>query len=164
LPSPALAQDNADKLPADRILFSALLLKATALALRDFTDFNGFYDTGRYQPSAAIHVGVAIAIRGGGLAAAANHDTDRLSLPALMVAMRDLVGRVRRGGFRSSKISDPTVTVSSLGERGVDALFPIIYPPQVAIIGFGGVTPRPWVVDDRIEVRAVRHRLPQIIA
>lgn len=150
-----LATYNADKLPADRILFSALLLKATALALRDFTEFNGFYDTERYQPSAAIHVGVAIAIRGGGLAAPAIHDTDMLSLPALMIAMRDLVGRVRRGGFRSSEISDPTVTVSSLGERGVDALFPIIYPTQVAIIGFGGVTPRPWVVDDRIEVRPV---------
>jgi pyruvate dehydrogenase E2 component (dihydrolipoamide acetyltransferase) len=151
-----LAAHNGDKLPADRILFSALLLKATALALREFAEFNGFYDAGRFQPSTDIHIGVAIAIRGGGLAAPAIHDTDTLSLSALMVAMRDLVGRVRRGGFRSSEISDPTVTVSSLGERGVDALLPVIYPPQVAIIGFGSVQQRPWVVADKVEIMPVQ--------
>jgi pyruvate dehydrogenase E2 component (dihydrolipoamide acetyltransferase) len=67
-----------------------------------------------------------------------------------------LVGRVRRGGVRSSEISDPTVTVSSLGERGVEALLPVIYPPQVAIIGFGTVQLRPWVMSDRVEIAPVQ--------
>jgi pyruvate dehydrogenase E2 component (dihydrolipoamide acetyltransferase) len=150
-----LEQFNAARPPADRLMLAAILLKATALALGDFPEFNGFFAAEKYVPGSAIHVGVAISIRGGGLAAPAIHDCDQLSLADLMTKMRDLVGRVRRGGFRSSEISDPTITVSSLGERGVDALFPIIYPPQVAIIGFGSVTPRPWVVDDRIEVRRI---------
>jgi pyruvate dehydrogenase E2 component (dihydrolipoamide acetyltransferase) len=72
-----------------------------------------------------------------------------------MTRMRDLTSRVRHGGFRSSELSDPTVTVSSLGDRGVEALFPIIYPPQVAIIGFGTMMPRPWVVGLGVEVRPV---------
>ncbi len=146
---------NAERLPADRILFAALLIRATALALREFPEFNGFHDGEAFQPSQAIHVGFAIAIRGGGLAAPAIHDTDRLALPELMVKLRDLVGRVRRGGFRSSEIADPTVTISSLGERGVDALLPIIYPPQVAILGFGTIRPQPWVVDGSIAERPV---------
>ena len=139
---------NSDRPPAERLLFGALLFKATALAVREYPEFNGFYEKGRHAASEAIHVGLAIAIRGGGLAAPAIHDTDKLPLGALMAKMHDLVGRVRKGGFRSSEISDPTVTVSALGDRGVEALLPIIYPPQVAIIGFGTPLPRPWAVGD----------------
>ena len=50
-----------------------------------------------------------------------------------LARLRDLVGRVRRGGFRSSEISDPTVTISSLGERGVDALLPV-FPLSMALL------------------------------
>lgn len=146
---------NAERPPPERLLFGALLLKAVALALRDFPEFNGFHDGDSFAPSKAIHVGTAIAIRGGGLAAPAIHDTDTLPLAELMVRMRNLVGRVRRGGFRSSEISDPTVTVSSLGERGVEALLPVIYPPQVAIIGFGTVQEQPWAVGDGVAVRPI---------
>lgn len=146
---------NAERLPADRILLAPLLIRATALALRDFPEFNGFHDGEVFRPSEAIHIGFAIAIRGGGLAAPAIHDPDKLALPDLMTKLRDLTGRVRRGGFRSSELADPTVTVSSLGERGVDALLPVIYPPQVAILGFGTIRQQPWVVDDRVEPRPV---------
>ncbi|MGB5075988.1 MAG: dihydrolipoamide acetyltransferase family protein [Sphingorhabdus sp.] len=141
--------------PSERLLLAAVTLKATALALREFPEFNGFYTADGYQPSNAIHLGIAISIRGGGLAAPAIHHCDQLSLADLMARMRDLVGRVRKGEFRSSEISDPTMTVSSLGERGVDALLPIIYPPQVAIVGFGSTKLRPWVIDGRVEARSV---------
>jgi len=149
----AVDEYNASQPPQDRILLGALLIKAVALALHDYPEFNGFYDQG-FRPSEAIHVGVAIAIRGGGLAAPAIHDADRLALPELMSRMRDLIARVRAGKFRSSEISDPTVTVSSLGDRGVETLLPIIYPPQVAIIGFGTPAPRPWIVENRVGIRS----------
>lgn len=150
-----LAAYNASRPPEERLMLSALLLKAIALAVKDFPEFNGFYSADSYQPSSAIHVGMAIAIRSGGLAAPAIHDTATLPLPVLMTKMRDLVGRVRRGGFRASELTDATITVSSLGDRGVESLLPIIYPPQVAILGFGTVENRPWAVDDRIAVRPV---------
>ncbi len=151
----AVQDQNAGRLPADRLLLAALLIKAVALAMRDFPEFNGFHGPDGFQPSAAIHVGVAIALRGGGLAAPAIHNADQLSLAGLMPKLRDLVGRVRHGGFRSSEIADPTVTVSSLGDRGVEMLLPVIYPPQVAIIGFGTPSPRPWAVGNGVEVRPV---------
>ena len=146
---------NAERMPADRLLFAALLIKASALALRDFPEFNGFWRVDRFEHSEAIHVGVAIAIRGGGLAAPAIHHSDQLPLSELMTRLRDLTGRVRRGGFRSSEISDPTVAISILGERGVEALLPVIYPPQVAILGFGTLMRRPWAVGDQVLVRPV---------
>src|SRR5690606_26085312 len=128
---------NREREPADRLLLGAVFLKAVALAARRHPDFNGFFVDGAHRPSGPVHVGVAINIRGTGLVAPAIHDVDQLPLDDLMSAMRDLVVRVRAGRFRGSELSDPTITVSSLGERGVETLFGVIYPPQVAIVGFG---------------------------
>lgn len=146
---------NAERPPADRLLGGAVYMKAIAVALRKFPELNGVFEDGRFQPSDAIHVGAAISIRGGGLVAPAIHDTDQLSLDQVMARLRDLTKRVRAGRFRSSELADPTVTVSSLGERGVGLLFGVIYPPQVALIGLGRVEERPWVVDGAVRPRAV---------
>lgn len=150
-----VARTNAARPPESRLLVGALLLKAAALAARRFPAFNGFYREGKFEPAPSVHVGVAIAIRGGGLAAPALHDTDRLALDELMSHMRDLVQRMRVGRIRSSELSDPTITVSSLGERGVETLYGVIYPPQVAIVGFGKVVVRPWIVDNAIGPRSI---------
>ncbi len=150
-----LARTNAARAPSDRFLLGALAIKSVALACRRFPAFNGFYQGGRYEPSSSVHAGVAIAIRGGGLAAPALRDADRLSLDELMTRLRDLVQRTRAGRLRSSEIADPTITVSSLGDRGVEALYGIIYPPQVALVGFGKAVQRPWVVDGAIVPRSI---------
>jgi pyruvate dehydrogenase E2 component (dihydrolipoamide acetyltransferase) len=104
-----------------------------------------------------IHVGVAIALAGGGLVAPAIHNTDTLALDELMAGFRDLVQRARAGRLRSSEMSDPTITVTSLGELGAESVFGLIYPPQVALVGFGRLTERPWPVDGRVEVHKVIH-------
>lgn len=150
-----VAKTNEDRPPETRLLLGALLVKATAVAARTYPEFNGFFADGAFQPSAAVHPGMAIALRGGGLAAPAIHDAADLDLDTLMDRMRDLVGRVRAGRFRSSEIADPTITISSLGDRGVEALYGVIYPPQVAIVGFGKVVERPWVVDGAVGPRPV---------
>jgi pyruvate dehydrogenase E2 component (dihydrolipoamide acetyltransferase) len=148
-----LAGVNAGREPPERILLAALLLKAVALALHAFPEMNGFYKDGGFQPSKPIHLGTAIAIRGGGLVAPAIRDADILTLDGLMAALRDLVARTRTGRLRSSELFDPTITVSSLGERGVERLYGVIYPPQVAIVGFGTPAPMPRVVDGKVEPR-----------
>ena len=150
-----LTQKNATRPPDERLLIGALMIRSVALAARRFPAFNGFYRDGKFEPSRAVHVGVAIAIRGGGLAAPALHDADQIPLDELMTRMRDLVQRTRAGRIRSSEMSDPTITVTSLGERGVETLYGIIYPPQVAIVGFGKIVTRPWVIDGAIGPRSV---------
>jgi len=148
-----LAAANAERAPPDRLLMAALLLKASALALQRYPDFNGHYIEGEYRPAEAVHPGVAIALRGGGLIAPAIHDAATLSVDALMAALRDTAQRMRAGRVRSSELSDPTATVSSLGERGVEGLWGVIYPPQVALIGFGKALVRPAVVDGGVVPR-----------
>jgi pyruvate dehydrogenase E2 component (dihydrolipoamide acetyltransferase) len=150
-----LAQKNAMLPPARRLLIGALAIKTVALAARRFPAFNGFYRDNKFEAAEAVHIGVAISVRGGGLAAPALHDADQLSLDELMSRMRDLVQRTRAGRIRSSEMSDPTITVSSLGERGVETLYGIIYPPQVAIVGFGKAVARPWIIDGAIGPRLV---------
>lgn len=150
-----VTRHNEGREPPGRLLLGALFVKAVALAAKKFPEVNGHFADGAFRPSPLVHVGVAINIRGTGLAAPAIHDTDQLDLDVLMTAMRDLVVRVRAGRFRGSEIADPTITVSSLGERGVETLHGIIYPPQVAIVGFGMPVMRPWVADGMIGPRRV---------
>ena len=140
---------------AERLLLAALLLKANALALAEVPQLNGFWEQDRFRAGDGIHVGWAIALRGGGLVAPAIHDADRKSPDELMAALRDLVQRARSGGLRGSELTDPTITVTSLGDRGAESVLPIIYPPQVAILGFGRIVERPWVVGGAIVPRRV---------
>jgi pyruvate dehydrogenase E2 component (dihydrolipoamide acetyltransferase) len=146
---------NRERPPTERLLPAVLLLKATALALGKVPELNGFWENDAFRPAAGVHVGWAIALRGGGLIAPAIRDADQKTLDDLMTNMRDLVRRARAGGLRSSELSDPTITVTSLGERGAETVIGVIYPPQVALVGFGRIVQRPWVQDDAIAVRPV---------
>ena len=146
---------NASRPVTERVLFAALLLKATALAVHEVPEVNGFFVDGAFRASAAVHVGVAISLRQGGLVAPAIHDVDRKTLAEVQSSLRDLVGRVRAGRLRSSEMSDATLTVTNLGDQGVESAFGVIYPPQVALVGFGRVTERPWASGGMLGVRSV---------
>jgi pyruvate dehydrogenase E2 component (dihydrolipoamide acetyltransferase) len=152
-----LTEENTRRPVAQRLLYGVLLVKAAAMALRRVPQLNGFWVEDHVDLREEIHVGVAISLPGGGLVAPAIHDTDKLSLDDLMAQFRDLVGRARAGRLRSSEMTDPTITVTSLGELGAESVFGLIYPPQVALVGFGRLTERPWAVDGLIGVRKVIH-------
>jgi pyruvate dehydrogenase E2 component (dihydrolipoamide acetyltransferase) len=144
---------NEGRPPAERLLPAALLLKASARAAREVPALNGFWDDDRFRPADAVHLGVAVSLRGGGLVAPAIHEADRLTLAELMGALRDLVGRARSGRLRSSEMADPTITVTNLGDQGADEVYGVIYPPQVALVGFGRIAERPWAHDGMLGVR-----------
>jgi pyruvate dehydrogenase E2 component (dihydrolipoamide acetyltransferase) len=148
-----LTQENVKHSVEDRLVYGVLLLKAVALALRQVPELNSIWAGGKAVLRPDIHVGVAISLRGGGLVAPALHYTDRQSLNELMKNFRDLVQRARSGSLRSSELSDPTITVTSLGEQGVEGVFGIIYLPQVALVGFGKIVERPWLADSQVVSR-----------
>ena len=150
-----LAAENEKRPVAARLLYGVLLLKAVAHALREVPELNGFWEGEAARPSEPVHVGVAVSLRGGGLVAPAIHDADRESLDELMAAFRDLVQRARAGTLRSSELADPTITVTSLGEQGVEGVYGLIFPPQVALVGFGKIVQRPWAEGGGIFVRPV---------
>ena len=148
-----LERTNAARPVPQRLLYAVPLLKAVALALRAAPELNGHFADDRFAPSASVHVGVAVALRGGGLIAPAIHDVDRLGLDALMAKLDDLVRRVRTGRLRSGELADATITLSNLGENSADAITPLIYPPQVAIVGCGRIARRPYAHGEDLGVR-----------
>jgi pyruvate dehydrogenase E2 component (dihydrolipoyllysine-residue acetyltransferase) len=148
-----LAAENAKRPVTKRLLYSVLLIRAVALALRSTPELNGFWADEAFKPGEGIHVGVAISLRQGGLVNPAIHDVDKKSLDELMESMLDLVNRARSGHLRSSELSDGTITVTNLGEQGVESVFGVIYPPQVALVGFGKITERPYAANGMVGVR-----------
>ena len=150
-----LADQNADLAMTDRLLPAAVLFRAVARAAGEFPVMNGTFADDAFTPATAVHLGVAVSLRGGGLVAPAIHDADRLEVAELMTALRGLVQRARAGTLRSSDLTEPTITITNLGDQGVDEVFGVIYPPQVALIGFGKINERPWASDGMLGVRPV---------
>ena len=151
-----IERENAARPVPERLLVIAPVLKAVALALRATPDLNGHWVDGAFRPAESINLGNAVSLRGGGLVAPAIRDTDKRDLDDLMRTLRDVVARARKGALRSSELSDSTVTVTSLGDDGAEVVCPVIYPPQVAMIGFGATVERPWPADGALALRRVQ--------
>jgi pyruvate dehydrogenase E2 component (dihydrolipoamide acetyltransferase) len=150
-----LEEQNTSRALQARLLPAVLLIKSVALALREVPEMNGFWIDDRFQPGDGIHTGVAVSLREGGLIAPAIHDADQKTLDELMAALRDLVTRARSGVLRRPEMTDPTITITNLGDQGVDAVYGVIYPPQVALVGFGRVHERPWTEGGMVGARRI---------
>jgi pyruvate dehydrogenase E2 component (dihydrolipoamide acetyltransferase) len=150
-----LEAENAKRPVATRLLYAVPLIKAVALALRQTPELNGHHVDGAFKPAEEVHLGIAMALRGGGLVAPALADAAGRDIDSLMAALADLVQRARSGRLRSSELTAATATFSNLGEGTSESLMPLIYPPQVAIVGCGSALMRPWVVDGAIVPRRV---------
>jgi pyruvate dehydrogenase E2 component (dihydrolipoamide acetyltransferase) len=147
--------ENQRRPVTDRLLPVVLFVKAVARACVEVPALNGFWTERGFVAGTGVHVGCAIALRGGGLVAPAMHDVAGKTLDVLAPEFADLVRRARSGGLRSSEMSDATITVTNLGDLGVESAYAIIYPPQVAIVAFGRIVERPWVSEGRLEARSV---------
>jgi pyruvate dehydrogenase E2 component (dihydrolipoamide acetyltransferase) len=150
-----LEAENLKRPIRERILPVVPLIKAVALALGEVPELNGYWREDRLQPQEAINIGLAIALRQGGLLTPAILNADLQTLDELMAALRDLITRTRTGGLRSSELTEATVTVTSLGDLGVETVYGVIYPPQVALIGFGRTMEQPWAENGMLAVRPV---------
>lgn len=152
-----LEAENLQRPIQNRILPAVLLIKAVAKALTKVPQLNGYWVDDALQVAEGIHIGFAIALRQGGLVTPALHHADLKSADELMENLRDLIMRTRAGRLRSSELTDATITVTSLGDMGVEKVFGVIYPPQVALVGFGKVIEEVWVEKGMIGVRPVVH-------
>ncbi|WP_431925821.1 dihydrolipoamide acetyltransferase family protein [Nonomuraea jabiensis] len=150
-----LRQRNRDLPVSQRLLPAILLLKAAARAAEEIPQLNGFWIDDAFVSGESVNLGVAISLKGGGLIAPALHDVTGRDLGDLMAGLKDLVARSRAGRLRSSEMTEATITVTNLGDQGVEAVHGVIYPPQVALVGFGRILDRPWAVDGLLGVRPV---------
>ena len=148
-----LDEINAQRPPNRRLLPAAYLLHAVALATARNPALNGYWIDGEAHPAEQVNLGVAVSLRGGGVVAPAILEADRLDLDGTMAALRDLVARGRRGRLRRAEMTEGTITVTQLGDRGADLVHGVIFAPQLALVGFGRIRTRPWAEDDMIAAR-----------
>jgi len=150
-----LEEFNQQRTIEKRVLPAALLLKAVAGALIQIPELNGHWVGDQLKLSPEIHLGVAVSLRRGGLMIPAILSAEQKSVEELMTALRDLIARTRSGRLRSSEITEGTITVTNLGDLGVETVYGVIYPPQVALVGFGKIVERPWAQQGMLGVRPV---------
>ncbi|MFE7750736.1 dihydrolipoamide acetyltransferase family protein [Streptomyces sp. NPDC057428] len=137
---------------SERLVPAALMLKAVALCARKVPELNGYWIDDAFVPAEEVRLGVAVSLRGGGLSAPVLGNADTLSVAEVMAGMKDLVARARGGRLRASETADPGITVTNLGDQGVESVLGVVYPPQVALVGLGRIVERPVAVDGLLGV------------
>jgi pyruvate dehydrogenase E2 component (dihydrolipoamide acetyltransferase) len=151
-----LLEANKKRAVKDRLLPAVLLIKAVAKSLQDFPDLNAVWENG-LQPRKDINIGFVVSLRNGGIIVPALHQANVKTVDEIMTALNDIIPRARALKLRSSELSDSTITITNIGQDGVDTVYGVIYPPQVAIIGFGSVSEEAFAANGMIGIRSVLH-------
>ncbi|AEV98632.1 branched-chain alpha-keto acid dehydrogenase subunit E2 [Niastella koreensis] len=149
-----LSEANKLRNVKQRLLPVVLLVKSVAAALVAVPQLNGFWENG-FQQMNEINIGFAISLRSGGVMIPAIRNADKKSLDELMAALNDIIPRARAMKLRSSELSSSTITITSLGEANAELVYGVIYPPQVALVGFGSIIEQPWAEQGMLDVRPV---------
>jgi pyruvate dehydrogenase E2 component (dihydrolipoamide acetyltransferase) len=123
----------------DRVLMPAVLVYAVASALKDHPDMNGYFTDGKFVSHSNTNIGMAIKLKSGGVISPALLEVQSKNLFEINMALKDLIQRTRDGKLKTTELSQGTITITSLGDLGSHEVFGVIFPPQVALIGFGQI-------------------------
>ncbi len=134
-----------------KVSFNDLVVKAAALALRDFPNLNASLEGDQLYDHANIDINIAVAIENG-LIAPFLPDADKLSLGTIARMTKDLAGRAREGGLLPEEYQGGTFTISNLGMFDVSEFVAIINPPQAAILAIGSISEVPVIKDGELAV------------
>jgi pyruvate dehydrogenase E2 component (dihydrolipoamide acetyltransferase) len=143
-------QLRADASAGARPSFTDMVVRATALALKEYPRFNSAYIDGRLEIYPRINVAIAVAVADAVIAPVI-HDTDREALSEIARQNRQLVTKVKKGIMALADLDGATFTVSNLGMYGVDSFAAVINPPQVASLAVGQVRTVP-VIEEKGEI------------
>lgn len=150
-----MAERNRSLPIQDRMLPVALLVWAVAASLRQVKDLNGFWLDDLFQPAQQIGIGFSVALKTGGLVMPVIKGEALDSPQQSMAELGRLISHSRSGKLRQSDMEGATISVTNLGDLGVDSVHGVIFPPQVAIVGFGRIDQQPWAEGDALTVRPV---------
>jgi pyruvate dehydrogenase E2 component (dihydrolipoamide acetyltransferase) len=133
--------------------YNDFMVKAAALALREFPRVNGSYRDGVFETYGRVNVGIAVAAEDA-LVVPTVFDADRKSLTEISETVRELAAKVHDGSVTPAELSGSTFSISNLGMYGVDGFSAVINPPQAAILAIGSLKPRPVVAEDGVTIVA----------
>ena len=131
-----------------RVTVNDLVVKATALTLRDFPNLNSHWYGDRIVRFRRINVGIAVALTGGGLMYVVAQDADKTPLGEMAASNRAMALRARAGRVKLSDLTGATFSTSNLGAWGVAHFAAVINPPEAGVLAFGAATKTPVVTED----------------
>lgn len=134
-----------------RLSVNDFVVKAAALALREFPNLNASLVGDQILQHGHINIGNAVAVENG-LLTVVCHDADFKSLRQIAAEVREKATRAREGRVQPQDIEGSTFTVSNLGMFDVEEFVAIINPPEAAILAVGSVQQVPVVKDSEIAV------------
>lgn len=149
-----LKEANKTRNIQDRLLPTALLIKSVAAALDEVPQLNGFWVDG-LQLKNEINIGFVVSLRTGGIIVPTIQQADIKTVDEIMNNLNDLIPRARAMKLRSSELGNSTITLTNLGDGGADSVFGVIYPPQLAVIGFGNTSQQAFVENGMLGFRPV---------
>lgn len=148
----ALRQQINALLPDEsKVTINDLIVKAAALALRDFPNINATFAGEQIVRHKRIHVGTAVAVEGG-LLTVVQKDTDTATLSKIATDNKAMIARARAGKVKPEDVEGSTFSVSNLGAFDVDSFIAIINPPEAAILAIGSVKQVPVVVNGQLAI------------
>jgi pyruvate dehydrogenase E2 component (dihydrolipoamide acetyltransferase) len=136
------------------VSFTALLVKAVALALRQFPRINATFNDDNLHCYKRVNIGVAMAAKDD-LIVPVVHQADMLTLEQIQERLDGLKREASQGSLDAGKLNGGTFTLSNLGMYGIDRFTALINPPQVAILAVGRVCDQVWVEGERQVIRPV---------
>lgn len=151
-----LKETNQQREISARLMPAVLFIKAVAKAIDSAPALNAVWENG-LQLRNEVNIGFVVSLRSGGILVPAIKNADLKSTDEIMTSLNDIIPRARAMKLRSSELSESTITLTSLGENGSDKVFGVIYPPQVAIVGFGSIIDEPVVQKGMLAIRPVVH-------
>ena len=138
--------------PDGKVSFNDIILKATALALKQHPECNAWWQGDSIRQWHEVHLGMAVAIDDGLITPVIRY-ADQKSLREISVEAKELAGKARDRKLMPEEYTGATYTVSNLGNLGIDHFTAIINPPEAGILAVGGITQQPVVVDGELAVR-----------
>jgi pyruvate dehydrogenase E2 component (dihydrolipoamide acetyltransferase) len=151
-PAVALRQQINALLPEEqKVSINDMIVKAAALALREFPNLNASFAGDKLVRHNRINVGSAVAVEGG-LLTVVQKDTDKTPLAQIAADNKAMIGRARSGKISPNDVTDGTFTVSNLGPFDVENFIAIVNPPEAAILAVGSSRQVPVVVDGQLAV------------
>ena len=151
----SLRRDINEAVPAEqRVSVNDLMIKACAMALREYPKFNAFFRGDHLQMNPDMNIGIAVALEAG-LIVPGISSCGAKSLLQIAAASMDLVARANSGTLRNEEYSGTTFSISNLGMFDVDSFAAIIYPPHAAVLAVGTVKEQPVVRNGELAIAQV---------
>ncbi len=136
-----------------KVSFDDFIIKATALALRDFPFINSRFKENEIEILSEINVGFAVSLGDEGLMVPVIKSADKKNLKEIARERKSLIEKAREGKLSLEEISNGSITVNNVGIFGVSSILAIINPPEVAILTTGTIQEKPVVLNGEIKIR-----------